>query len=146
EGPFDLLLHLIRKDKIDILDIPIAKITNQYLNYIEEVTANNIELSSEFIVMASQLVHIKSKMLLPPEEDAEGNELDPREELAQKIYEYKIFKEISSYIEEKEKIQLQVFYKDPEYIGEDHGVVTAIDIGSLYKAFKKVIAQSKIER
>lgn len=144
QGPLDLLLHLISKNEIDIFDIPISKITEQYINYINQFKEYNIELSSEFIVMAAQLIQIKSKSLLPPEEDDHGDEIDPREELAQKLYEYRIFKEISGYLKDKEQIYLKIFYKDPEYIVDETPQVTKISINQLTKAFKRVITLNNI--
>lgn len=95
-GPFDLLLFFIERDELDIYDIPIAKITNDFLNYIAQMTSLNIELASEFILVAARLMQIKARMLLPrPEIDEEGNEIDPRKDLVQKLIEYKKFKEAS---------------------------------------------------
>lgn len=96
EGPFDLLLFFIERDELDIHDIPIAKITDDFLDYIHHLTALNIELASEFIFVAATLMRIKAKMLLPrPDLDEEGNELDHRRDLVQKLLEYKKFKEIT---------------------------------------------------
>jgi len=100
EGPFDLLLFFIERDELDIYDIPIAKITKDFLTYIEQMTALNIELASEFILVAARLMQIKARMLLPrPEIDEEGNEVDPRKDLVQKLLEYKKFKEASAEME-----------------------------------------------
>ncbi len=100
EGPFDLLLFFIERDELDIYDIPISKITSDFLAYIAQMTALNIELASEFILVAARLMQIKAKMLLPrPEIDAEGNEVDPRKDLIQKLIEYKKFKEASGELE-----------------------------------------------
>lgn len=102
EGPFDLLLFFIERDELDIYDIPIAKITKDFLEYIEQMTALNIELASEFILVAARLMQIKARMLLPrPEIDEQGNEVDPRKDLVQKLLEYKRFKEASLELEEK---------------------------------------------
>lgn len=96
EGPFDLLLFFIERDELDIYNIPIAKITNEFLSYIHSIEALNIELASEFILFVSTLMRIKARMLLPRrEKDAQGNEIDPRQELVDKILEYKRFKEAS---------------------------------------------------
>lgn len=101
EGPFDLLLFFIERDELDIYDIPIAKITNEFLNYIIQMTSLNIELASEFILVAARLMQIKARMLLPrPEIDEEGNEVDPRKDLIQKLIEYKKFKAASLEMEE----------------------------------------------
>lgn len=100
EGPFDLLLFFIERDELDIYDIPIAKITKDFLEYIEQMTALNIELASEFILVAARLMQIKARMLLPrPEVDEQGNEVDPRKDLVQKLLEYKRFKEASAEME-----------------------------------------------
>ena len=97
EGPFDLLLFFIERDELDIYNIPITKITNDFLDFIHSQESLNIELSSEFILFISNLMRIKAKMLLPRKElDAAGNEIDPRQELVNKILEYKKFKEASA--------------------------------------------------
>src|SRR4030066_524205 len=95
EGPLDLLLYLIRKNEIDIYNIPIALITEQYLAHLEMIHSLNLDLAGEYLVLASTLVHIKSKMLLPPAEgeDEEEEGGDPRAELVQQLLEYQIFKE-----------------------------------------------------
>lgn len=93
EGPFDLILYFIERDEINVYDIPIAKITNEFLLYIKDMQELNIELASEFIVVAASLMRIKAKMLLPRKEvDADGQEIDPRQELVQRLLEYKRFK------------------------------------------------------
>lgn len=95
EGPFDLLLFFIERDEIDIMDIPIAKITEDFLGYIRNLEELNIDVASEFILVAATLMRIKAKMLLPrPELDEDGQEIDPRNELAQKLLEYKRFKDV----------------------------------------------------
>jgi segregation and condensation protein A len=95
EGPFDLLLFFIERDELDIYDIPIAKITNDFLQYLQQAQAMNIDLASEFIVVAATLMRIKAKMLLPRKPiDEEGNEIDPREELVSRLMEYKRYKSV----------------------------------------------------
>ena len=95
EGPFDLLLFFIERDELDIYDIPIAKITNDFLAYIRELEAMNIDLASEFIVVAATLMRIKAKLLLPRKPiDEQGNEIDPREELVNRLLEYKRYKSV----------------------------------------------------
>jgi len=97
QGPLDLLLYFIRRDEIDIYDIPIAQITAEYLQLIEDIKAMNLSVAGEFILMAATLMNIKSKMLLPrPELDDEGEPIDPRLELVNQLVEYQRFKEISS--------------------------------------------------
>lgn len=95
EGPLDLLLHLIEKNKVDIYDIPIVEITNQYLEYIKAMQDADMNVMSEFLVMAATLVDIKCRMLLPKEVNEEGEEEDPRAELVQKLLEYKMYKYMS---------------------------------------------------
>lgn len=95
EGPFDLLLYFIQRDELDIYDIPIAKITNDFLAYIKQMEELNLDVASEFILVAATLMRIKAKMLIPRKEiDEEGNEIDPREELVQRLLEYKRYKEV----------------------------------------------------
>ena len=104
EGPLDLLLYLIQKEEVDIYDIPIAKITDQYLEYLELLKLLDLSIAGEFLVMAATLMHIKSKMLLPPEpvEGAELPEEDPRAELVRRLLEYKKFKEAASELSQME--------------------------------------------
>src|SRR6185503_2404970 len=107
EGPFDLLLFFIERDELDIYNIPITKITNDFLEYIHSQESLNIELSSEFILFISTLMRIKAKMLLPRKElDAQGNEIDPRQELINKVLEYKRFKEASAQMAEMEALRM----------------------------------------
>ena len=109
EGPFDLLLFFIERDELDIYNIPITNIINDFLDYIHKSEELNIELSSEFILFISTLMRIKAKMLLPRKElDAQGNEIDPREELVNKILEYKRFKEASAQMAEMEALRMSV--------------------------------------
>ena len=107
EGPFDLLLFFIERDELDIYNIPITKITNDFLDYIHQQDELNVELSSEFILFISTLMRINAKMLLPRKElDADGNEIDPRAELVNKILEYKRFKEASAQMAEMEALRM----------------------------------------
>lgn len=115
EGPLDLLLTLIKKNKINIYDIPISEILEQYLEAVAEMEQFDIEVSSEFLVLAATLLQIKSKMLLPPE-DSEEEQEDPREELVRRLLEYKRFKEKSDFLRSRENLGYTRFYKAPEYI------------------------------
>jgi chromatin segregation and condensation protein Rec8/ScpA/Scc1 (kleisin family) len=109
EGPMDLLLHLIRENKVDIYDIPISLITGQYLEYIEIMKELDLEIAGEFLVMAATLIQIKSRMLLPPDEEALPEEMeDPRFELVQRLLEYQAFKDAAS-IKGKEDERLKIF-------------------------------------
>lgn len=114
EGPLDLLLHLIRKHEIDIYDIPIALITQQYLEYLSVMKSLNLGLAGEFLVMAATLVQIKSRMLLPADERGEDDEAgpDPREELVRQLLEYKRFKEAAGRLEDRERLWRDVFSRD----------------------------------
>ncbi len=114
EGPLDLLLHLIKESKIDIYDIPIAVITNHYLQYLEMMKELNLDIAGEFLVMAATLIHIKSKMLLPVDEEAPPDEQeDPRLELVQRLLEYQAFKEASLAFREREEEQQNIFHREP---------------------------------
>ena len=103
EGPMDLLMHLIEKNKIDIYDIPIVTITDQYLEYVRQMEHSDMNVTSEFLVMAATLLDIKSRMLLPREEDEEGEEEDPRDELVRRLQEYKMYKFMSEELREKSR-------------------------------------------
>ena len=148
EGPFDLLLFFIERDELDIYNIPITKITNDFLDFIHTTEKLNIELSSEFILFVSTLMRIKAKMLLPRKElDAQGNEIDPRQELIDKILEYKKFKEAAAQMAEMEALRMLVvkrgnLQKEISQIGEEAGEGTEIQTVTLFKlmkAFEKVI-------
>lgn len=118
EGPLDLLIHLIQKDKIDICEISISEITHHYLQQIKKWQQMDLEIASEFVVMAARLLEIKAKSLLPGTKTDE-NEEDLEAKLLQQLAEYKIFKEISEYLREREARELMAIYKDPEYIEKE---------------------------
>ena len=113
EGPLDLLLHLIEKNKIDIYDIPIVEITNQYMEYIAEMEKNDLNVMSEFLVMAATLLDIKCRMLLPKEETEEGEEEDPRAELVEQLLQYKMYKYMAFKLKDKEEEADLVYFKNP---------------------------------
>ena len=113
EGPLDLLLHLIDKNKIDIYDIPITLITEQYLEYIRQMETEDMNVMSEFLVMAATLLDIKCKMLLPAEVNEEGEAEDPRAELVQKLLEYKIYKYMSYELKDLHMSAGKAFYREP---------------------------------
>jgi len=148
EGPFDLLLFFIERDELDIYNIPITRITNDFLDFIHNSEKLNIELSSEFILFISTLMRIKAKMLIPRKEiDAEGNEIDPRQELINKILEYKRFKEASLQMAQLEEVRMLMIrrgnlQKELSQIGEEFGEGTEIQAVTLFKlmrAFEKVV-------
>ncbi|MCR4868646.1 MAG: segregation/condensation protein A [Lachnospiraceae bacterium] len=116
EGPLDLLLHLIDKNKVNIYDIPIALITDQYMAYLDEMKKADLNIMSEFLVMASTLLAVKAKMLLPRKQvsDTEGEEeLDPRAELVQQLLEYKMYKCFAEKLRENQNMAEEIFYKEP---------------------------------
>jgi segregation and condensation protein A len=142
EGPFDLLLFFIERDELDIYNIPITKIINDFLEYVHKQESVNIELSSEFILFISTLMRIKAKMLLPRKElDEQGNEIDPRQELVDKILEYKKFKEASAQMAEMEATRMLMvkrgnIQKELSQIGEESGEGTEIQTITLFKLMK----------
>jgi segregation and condensation protein A len=142
EGPFDLLLFFIERDELDIYNIPITRITNDFLDYIHQQESVNIELSSDFILFVSTLMRIKAKMLLPRKElDAQGNEIDPRQELINKILEYKKFKEASAQMAEMEALRMLSMkrgniQKELSQIGEEAGEGTEIQNITLFKLMR----------
>lgn len=142
EGPFDLLLFFIERDELDIYNIPITRIINDFLDYIHQQEKLNIELSSEFILFISTLMRIKAKMLLPRKElDAQGNEIDPRQELIDKILEYKRYKEAAAQLAEMEAIRMLMvkrgnLQKELSHIGEEAGEGTEIQTITLFKLMK----------
>ncbi len=145
EGPLDLLLHLIKENKVDIYDIPISFITGRYLEYIEMMKELNLDIAGEFLVMAATLIHIKSRMLLPPEEDIETEETaDPRLELVQRLLEYQAYRDAASILKEKEDEALKIFGRVPEESDEEEGVepelyLFDVNIFDLLGALKKIL-------
>lgn len=142
EGPFDLLLFFIERDELDIYNIPITKIINDFLDFIHADEALNIELSSEFILFVSTLMRIKARLLLPRKEvDPQGNEIDPRQELIDKILEYKKYKEAAAKMAEMEAERMLMIrrgniQKELSSIGEESGEGTEIQAISLFKLMK----------
>lgn len=147
EGPLDLLLHLIEKNKVDIYDIPIVLITTQYMNYIKEMKANNLEVMSEFLVMAATLLKIKSNMLLPKEEKDIIQE-DPRQELIERLLEYKMYKYMSLELKDRQIDAAKAFYKKtmiPKELLElkqevnTEELLEGLTLKKLHEIFKSVI-------
>ncbi|NLN64830.1 MAG: segregation/condensation protein A [Clostridiaceae bacterium] len=118
EGPFDLLFYLIEKNQIDIYDIPIVEITDQYMDYLFAMQEMDLEIASVFLVMASTLLHIKSKLLLPVHQNEQDTDVDPREELILKLVEYRKAKEFAALLKEREKQWQGAYYKLPEILPE----------------------------
>ena len=133
EGPLDLLLHLIEKNKIDIYDIPIAEITEQYLDYIRQMDTEDMNVMSEFLVMAATLIDIKCKMLLPKEVNEEGEEEDPRAELVQKLLEYKMYKYMSLELKDRQVDAERTLYREQHLPKEVEEYRQPVDYGELLK-------------
>ena len=148
EGPLDLLLHLIKESKMDIMNIEIEKITEQYMNYLALQEKLNLEVASEYLVMAAELLEIKSKLLLPvqKEEDTE-EEVDPREELVNRLIEYQTYKEITKVLQEKENLRKEIYTKSPEnirnYIDDEMPIAGDVSLDDLMEAFKKYLERKK---
>jgi segregation and condensation protein A len=146
EGPLDLLLYLVKKDHLNIYDIPIAKVTEQYLSYLELMKSLDLNIAGEFLVMAATLMQIKSKMLLPPDPSTveQEEELDPREELVKQLLEYERFKEIAQELRQRETSQQDV-YKRPKTgvpekgLPEGNPVYFEASIFDLITAFSKAL-------
>ena len=146
EGPLDLLLHLIKENKVDIYDIPIAVITGQYLQYLEMMEELNLDVAGDFLVMAATLIHIKSRMLLPVDEEAPGEEEDPRLELIQRLLEYQAFKDASLGLREKEEEWMNIFHREPvkdeeaeAESAEPELYLFDVNLFDLLGAFKKIL-------
>lgn len=150
EGPLDLLLHLIKSNKIDIYDIPILDITRQYLDYIELMKELNLEIAGDFLVMAATLIHVKSRMLLPPAEE-EGDEPieDPRSELVRRLLEYEAYKETSSQLRKREDIWKNVFHRGlpdkDSFEFEPEPVLFEASVYDLISAFQKLLEKAPEE-
>ena len=131
EGPLDLLLHLLEKNKVNIYDIPIVEITAQYMEYIAEMKRNDLNVMSEFLVMAATLIDIKSRMLLPKKESEEEEEEDPRAELVQQLLEYKMYKCMAYELRDRQMDAEQVFFKEPTIPPEVAEYEEPVDLAEL---------------
>lgn len=147
-GPLDLLLHLIKKDNIDIYDISLEKITNEYLEYIKKMEEMNLDIASEYLVMASELIEYKSRSLLR-QKDEEEIEQDPKEELIKKLVDYKKYKEVTETFRNLENLRSDIYTKTPSNISEydeslkNDGLVSVDD---LMEAFKKFLSRKEYEK
>lgn len=155
EGPFDLLLFFIERDELDIHDIPISNITNDFLDYLHHMENMNIEMASEFILVAATLMRIKSKMLLPrPTFDDDGNEIDPREELVKHLMEYKRYKSVIGQLADMEEKELPKekrgnLIKEIKALAASSNVeaeLQDLDLYKLLKVFEKVMNRYEIEK
>lgn len=152
EGPLDLLLHLIEKNKIDIYDIPIVEITEQYLDYIKQMRQRDMNVMSEFLVMAATLIDIKCKMLLPKEVNEEGEEEDPRAELVQKLLEYKMYKYMSFELRDRQVDAARNLYREqnlPEEVAsyrqpvDYEKLVGDLTLNKLHEIFKSIVRKQE---
>ena len=155
EGPFDLLLFFIERDELDIYDIPISTITNDFLDYIHQMEELNMELASEFILVAATLMRIKSKMLLPrPQLDEQGNEIDPREELVRHLLEYKKYKSVIDNFHKMEEVELMKekrgnLMKELKVLAESTNVEAELQDVTIYKlmtVFEKILKRQEAEK
>lgn len=151
EGPLDLLLHLIKESKMDIMNIEIELITKQYMDFLDSQEKMNLEISSEYLVLASELLEIKSRLLLPNNKvDENGEEVveDPREELVNRLLEYQTYKNITSLLQEKELLRKDIYTKSPEniknYIDEKTEIHADVTLDDLLAAFQRYY-QRKID-
>ena len=147
EGPLDLLLHLIQKNELDILNIPIALITEQYLEYLQLMKVLNLDVAGEYLLMASTLLHIKSKMLLPKSSEREEEEEDPREELIRRLLEYQKYKQAGGELEKRPMLDRDVFIRlmpaEPEEVPEEERI--EVNLLELLEAFRQVLERVKTE-
>lgn len=153
EGPLDLLLHLIKESKMDIMDIEIVKLTDQYLEYISTMEKFNLNVASEYLVLASNLTYLKSKALLPKQEEEEETEdgfFETKEELEQRLLEYKRYKEITSAFKVLEDARSNIYTKTPsnlkEYKGDNISLSDDITINDLVEAFKKYLERKELNK
>ena len=142
EGPLDLLLHLIKESKMDIMNIEIEKITKQYMDFLNKQESMNLEVSSEYLVLASELLEIKSKLLIPNNKEAEDEvEEDPREELINRLLEYQAYKDITKLLQDKEMLRKDIYTKIPEninnYIEESSEIHADVTLDDLVNALQK---------
>ncbi len=148
EGPLDLLLHLIKEAKMDIMNIEIESITNQYMDYLHKQESMNLEIASEYLVLASELLEIKSKLLLPREKlEEDEEEIDPRDELVSRLLEYQAYKEITKVLKENEEKRSEIFTKSPEnvdqYVDDVHEIQSDVTLDDLVEAFKRYLERQK---
>lgn len=150
EGPLDLLLHLIKKNEMDISDIPIAAITEQYLGILDAMKTLNLDVAGEFLLMAATLLHIKSKMLLPKmvEDETEEEEEDPRAELVRRLLEYQKYKDVSETLENKPLLGRDLFDRaapEPEILEETEAGFVAVGLYDLLEALREVLKEKPEE-
>lgn len=146
EGPLDLLLHLIKKEEVDIYDIPVARITDEYLQYLNLLETMNLDVAGEYLVMAATLTHIKSRMLLPiNEEEAEEPDEDPRADLVHQLVEYQRYREAAVALGERSVLARDVFRRDPAVPETDQGEgirLRDVTVSELLEAFREVMERA----
>lgn len=146
EGPLDLLLHLIKKEEVDIYDIPVARITDEYLQYLNLLETMNLDVAGEYLVMAATLTHIKSRMLLPPSEDeAEEPDEDPRADLVHQLVEYQRYREAAVALGERPVLSRDVFRRDAAVPDNDQGEgvrLRDVTVADLLEAFREVMERA----
>ena len=146
EGPLDLLLHLIQKNELDIFNIPIALITEQYLEYLQLMKVLNLDIAGEYLLMASTLLHIKSRMLLPRSSEGEEEEKDPRAELVRRLLEYQKYKQAAGELEKRPLLDRDVFIRlTPTESREDEEERIEVSLLDLLEAFREVLKRVKPE-
>ena len=155
EGPLDLLLHLLEKNKVNIYDIPIVEITAQYMEYIAEMKRQDLDVLSEFLVMAATLIDIKSRMLLPSDPDSEEEQEDPRAELVQQLLEYKMYKCMAYELKDRQMDAQRVMFKEPTIPDEVlayeepldiEELVSDVTLAKLNDIFKNIMKKQKLLR
>ena len=150
EGPLDLLLHLIKKNEMDVYDIQVAEITGQYLAILDTMKDLNLDVAGEFLLMAATLLHIKSKFLLPPSEDEEldDDEIDPRAELVRRLLEYQKYKDAGNKLDERPRLSREVFarkFHSPELVKlaeQDDGEMLEVGLFELVEAFQRLLKET----
>ena len=149
EGPLDLLLHLIKREEVDVYDIPVARITDQYLRFVELMQDMNLDVAGEYLVMAATLMHLKSRLLLPPSEtDADEPEEDPRTELVQQLLEYQRYREAALALGSRPVLLRDVFRREPDVPVRDEGEgvrLRDISLADLLEAFRDVLERAARE-
>ena len=147
EGPLDLLLHLIQKNELDIFNIPIALVTEQYLEYLQLIKVLNLDVAGEYLLMASTLLHIKSKMLLPKSLEGEEEEEDPRAELARRLLEYQKYKQAAGELEKRPILDRDVFIRlmapELEEVPEEESI--EVNLFELLEAFRQVLERVRAD-
>lgn len=149
-GPLDLLLHLVKESKVDILDISVEVVANQYLDYIHKLEQLNLNIASEYLVMASELLEMKSRLLLPRNQENVEEEEDPKEELVRRLLEYEQYKNMTESFKQLESIRQEIYTKTPtnlkEFIDDDTKVAIDVTLDDLMSAFEKFLERKEASK